>query len=69
MTDDGTKLSVEEVEETLNTLQRLGLVEDSGERRGGKIVWRITKRGEDQAYRAQAVTACEKAEELEHFTN
>ena len=50
-TYENQKMTVEEVEETIQELIKLGLVEDSGKRRNGKIVWRLTKLGHDRDYR------------------
>lgn len=57
------KLTKEEVEEGVKTLVDCGLVEDSGERRNGKVVWTLTEKGRDPIYADQVLNALADAED------
>jgi DNA-binding transcriptional ArsR family regulator len=63
------KMTPEEVEETMQQLLQMGLVEDSGKRRGGKIVWRLSDKGRNPIYRDRVLKASEELFRLEDFSD
>jgi hypothetical protein len=63
------KMTPEQVEEAIQGLLQLGLVEDSGERRNGKIVWRASAKSKDPVYREKMIRASEQLDNLEEFSD
>lgn len=68
-THDEERLTLEEIEESVEQLASVGLIEDSGERQDGKIVWQISEKGKDPVYRDQALAALCEADEIEEFSD
>jgi DNA-binding MarR family transcriptional regulator len=58
-------LTQEEVQEALRQMILLGLVEDSGGRRDGEIMWRLTEKGRDLHYQAQVIQGLKALEKLD----
>lgn len=53
-----------DTDEAIKALLEAGLIEDSGERREGQPVWRLSKEGEDKGYASSVLQALQDMEEL-----